>query len=75
MRGGGTEGYIHVIYNDWWMVRHYALQRTPTERLRRRQAIRKLGLTVRAAFNSSDDFEPLLIALVEGANPKEYRPF
>jgi hypothetical protein len=50
------------------MVRHYP---RPTQRLQRAQAVQRMGLTVRAAFNASDDFELLLIAIVEGLVPLE----
>lgn len=62
------------IRNDAWMVRHYAPQRTPAMRLRRAQAIQKLGLTVRYAFNRSEDFERLLVAIVDGLRPTESTP-
>ena len=63
-----------AISNDCWMVRHYAPSRTPTMRLQREKAIMKLGLTVRKAFNSSEDFEPLLAALVDGLRPRSEKP-
>jgi hypothetical protein len=63
-----------AISNDCWMVRHYAPARTPTMRLRRQQAIQKLGVTVRRAFNASDKFEPLLAALVDGLRPRSDNP-
>jgi hypothetical protein len=63
-----------AISNDCWMVRHYAPARTPTMRLQRQQAILKLGLTVREAFARSDDFERLLVALVDGLRPRESSP-
>lgn len=53
-----------------WMVRHYWRNRT-----QRAQAIQRLGLTVREAFNSSDDFETLLVAVVDGLRPTDDRPF
>ena len=48
------------------MVRYYK-----RNRLRRAQAIQRLGLEVREAFTKSDDFEPLLSALVDGLQPKD----
>ena len=63
------------IRNDAWMVLHYSPQRTAAMRLRRSQAILKLGLSVRHAFAVSDDFEPLLAALVDGLKPRDDRPF
>lgn len=58
------------IRNSAWMVRHYC--RNP---LKRSQAIQRLGCTVREAFASSDDFEPLLTAVVDGLRPKDDPPF
>lgn len=63
------------ILNQAWMVRHYRLQRSAFQRLERAQAIQLLGLTVRNAFNSSDDFETLLGAIVDGLRPHEGTPF
>ena len=71
----GPQQYEHRILNACWMVRHYATQRTPAMRLRRQQAIQSLGLVLREAFASTDDFEPLLVAIVDGLRPKEERPF
>jgi hypothetical protein len=42
--------------------------------LRRAQAILQLGMIVRHAFSVSDDFESLLIAVVEGLSPRDDRP-
>jgi hypothetical protein len=57
------------------MVRHYERGgRSTILRKERRQAIRKLGLTVRDAFNQSEDFEALLAAIADGARPHDYRP-
>lgn len=60
-----------TIRNKAWMVRHYprAMQREL-----RARAIRELGLAVRAAFNASDDFEPLLAAVVDGLAPRAEPP-
>ncbi len=66
---------VAAILNDWWMVRHYAPARTPAMRRMRQQAILKLGLTVRNAFNSSDEFEMLLAAVLDGGRPREDHPF
>jgi len=73
--GPDTSQLVAAILNDWWMVRHYTLQRTPAMRLRRAQALQRLGLTIRRAFNTSDDFEALLTAVVDGARPRDERPF
>lgn len=64
-----------AIRNDAWMVLHYGDQRTPARRLRRAQAILKLGLTIRHAFNVSSDFESLLTAVVDGLRPRNEPPF
>jgi hypothetical protein len=64
--------HVARIYGAAWRVRHYARgghMRT-LQRAERAQAIRLLGLTVREAFNASDDFEPLLIAVFNGLNPR-----
>lgn len=44
-------------------------------REKRAEAIRNMGLAIRHAFNSSEDFEPLLTAIVDSLNPRETRPF
>jgi hypothetical protein len=69
-----SSALVAAILNDWWMVRHYGLARNPAMRLQRAQAILKLGLTVRHAFNSSDDFEVLLAAVIQGGSPRDDRP-
>lgn len=63
------------IYNACWWVRRYALQRTPAMRAARVEAIRRLGLLLREAFNATDDFEPLLVAIVDGLRPRDDPPF
>lgn len=63
-------GQVHAILNAAWMVRHYAHSSR-----KRAEAIHNLGLVVRQSFSSSEDFEPLLAALVDGLRPKEDRPF
>jgi len=70
-----TATLVAAILNEAWMVRHYALKRTPSQRLRRAQAVLKLGLVVRDAFDHSDDFEPLLGAVVDGLRPRDNQPF
>lgn len=58
------------------MVRHYERgARLAIQRIQRQQAIQKLGLIVRAAFAESDDFEPLLAAVVDGLRPRDPQPF
>ena len=70
-----TATLVAAILNEAWMVRHYALRRTPSQRIRRAQAVLKLGLIVREAFDSSDDFEALLGAVLDGLRPRDERPF
>ena len=68
---------VAAILNAAWMVRHHARQArfSRAQSMRRLQAIHLLGLTVRDAFDKSDDFEALLTALVDGLRPKEDQPF
>ena len=63
--------HVSAILNSWWMVRHYGHARS----IQRKQAIQRLGLTIREAFASSDDFEELLRAVVEGCFPQDIPPF
>ena len=70
-----TAALVAAILNEAWLVRHYALKRTPSQRLRRAQAVLKLGLVVQDAFSRSDDFEPLLGAVVDGLRPRDNQPF
>lgn len=59
------------IRNSAWAVRYYRRgARSSIGREQREAAIRELGLAVREAFNSTDDFEPLLAELVEGLRPR-----
>jgi hypothetical protein len=52
------------------MVRHYH-----RNRLRRAQAIRKLGLDLREALNTCHDHEAILRAMYEGMHPNDEVPF
>lgn len=71
-----TAVHVAAILNAAWMVRHYARGgRVSTQRAQRERAIMTLGLTVRAAFSSSDDFETLLSAVVDGLRPHDQQPF
>ena len=64
------------IYNAAWMVRFYARGgRTNIQRKQRDAAIRAMGLVIREAFNVSEDFEPLLIAIFDGLSQKDSPPF
>ena len=67
-----TPAYVAAIHNAAWMVRHYC---RPMQRAQRACAIAELGLIVREAFNASEDFEALLIALLDGLLPREERRF
>lgn len=60
-----------AIRNAAWMVRHYPRR---MQRAQRAQAILALGLTVRDAFNRTDNFEPLLVAVVDGLRPLPEAP-
>lgn len=74
--GPDSAEHIAAILNAAWMVRHYERGgRTSTQRARRAQAIQLLGLTVREAFERSDDYESLLAAVVDGLRPKDPQPF
>lgn len=55
---------VSTIYNDCYMVRHYE-----RNKLRRHQAIQKLGATLQFAFSQTDEYEPLIQALLEGLRP------
>ena len=61
------------IRNAAWMVRNYPRR---IQRGQRERAIHELGLVVREAFNSTENFEPLLAAVVDGLRPRpEPEPF
>lgn len=66
------------ILNAAYMVRHYARgarQRSSPAAAKRADAIRALGVIVRDAFNSSEEFEVLLGAVVDGLRPRDEPPF
>ena len=74
--GPDTARLVAAILNDAWMVRHYARGgRSSIQRPQRAEAIRRLALSVRDALNVSQDFEPLLIALVDGLSARDEPPF
>ena len=76
MAPDSTPAWCAAIRNDGWMVRHYVRGgRSEIQRAERRQAIKRMGLTVRKAFNQSNDFEALLAAVVDGLRPKNDPPF
>lgn len=67
--------WVAAILNAAWQVRHYRRGGyTKIQRAERQQAIQKLGLTVREAFNRSENFEPLLVAVFHGLSPRDDTP-
>ena len=71
-----TPQLVAAILNSAWMVRNYSRgARSSISRTQRNQAILKLGLTVRDAFNRCEDFEALLAAVVDGLRPSDDPPF
>lgn len=75
MESNETGALVAAILNDAWMVRHYRRGgRVGVGKLQRAQAIQKLGVTVRNAFNASTDYETLLAALVDGLRPRDEPP-
>jgi hypothetical protein len=70
-----TADDVSAIYNACWWVRHYERgARVRSLAVYRQQAILKLGLTCREVFSRTDDFEPVLTALVDGLNPRDPPP-
>lgn len=69
---------VAAILNAAWLVRHYArggrVRSTSPMAVKRSAAIRELGLQVREHFNSSEDFESLLAAVVDGLRPRDDQP-
>lgn len=55
-----------ILNACWWVRRYERGTRVHSIALYRRQAILKLGLTCREIFNHTEDFEPVLTALVDG---------
>ncbi len=74
-----TAQHVAEINNAAWWVRHYRrggrMQRTSSQAMLRRQAIQRLGLAVREAFNASEDFEPLLVAVFASLSRDDEPPF
>jgi len=60
MQPDPTAAHVAAIYNAAWRVRDFT---RPHQHERKAQAVARLGFTVRAAFNASADFEPLLYAI------------
>jgi hypothetical protein len=70
-----TGRLVAAILNAAWMVRHYERgARTSILRKQRQAAIKQMGLTVRECFERSEDFEPLLLAVLDGLAPKQDHP-
>lgn len=61
------EPLVASIYNACWWVRNYRGRDNP----RRKQAILALGLACRQAFGATEDFEPILTALLDGLSPRD----
>jgi hypothetical protein len=71
-----TGRMVAAILNAAWMVRHYERGgRTSILRKQRQAAIRRMGFTVRETFSSSEDFEPLLLAVLDGLAPRDEQRF
>lgn len=71
-----TGELVAAIYNDAYMVRRWVRGgRTTIGREERQAAIHKLGLTVRRAFDTSEDYEALLTAVYHGLAPNADPPF
>lgn len=68
--GDDTNSLRAEIRNSAWQVRNYK-----RNKLRRAQALLRLGLAIRRAFNESDDFESLIIEFFDGLNPRDDKPF
>jgi hypothetical protein len=71
-----TGMWVAQILNDAYMVRHYVRGgRNGIGKLHREQAVQKLGLTIREAFVSTNDYDSLLAAILDGLRPVERMPF
>jgi hypothetical protein len=60
VKADGTAAHVSAICNAAWFVRWYC---RPHQTKQRADAIRQLGLIARDAFNSTEDFGPLLEAV------------
>ena len=58
---------LSSIYNACWWLRQTRGRKT----MARDQAILALGLACRSAFQATDDFEPILTALLDGLSPRD----
>jgi hypothetical protein len=65
-----TAAHVALICNAAWWVRWWC---RPHQRDKQARAIRELGLAARAAFNSTEDFGPLLYAIAR-TMPREDLP-
>jgi hypothetical protein len=63
MKNDATAAGCAAILNRCWWIRYYF---RPAARSRRDDQVQLLGLAVRQAFAESDDFAPLLRAIVTG---------
>lgn len=70
MQRQSVAAHLGAIMNAGWWVRHYC---RPHQRELRAQAILALGLACRAAFNSTEEFEPVINALVDAVTPPRER--
>ena len=64
-----------ILNACWWVRRYKRGGRVASLALHRKQAILKLGLVCREAFNRADDYEPILTALVDGLQRRNDPPF
>jgi len=64
--------HVAAILNAAYLVRMYC---RPIQRRQRAGAIRHLGLECRRAFNETEDFEPVLQAILDGLHPRDERTF
>lgn len=62
--------HVTALCNAAWWVRWWC---RPHQREKQAQAIRELGLAARAAFNSTEDFGPLLYAIARTMPEEEVR--
>ena len=67
MQPDPTAAHVAAIYNAAWFVRDLG---RPHQHDKKAEAINRLGLTVRAAFDAGTDFEPLLYAIRDALTPR-----
>lgn len=74
MHGQDQAALVAEILNACYLVRHYARGGQSTiQRSKREEAIAQLGLACRKAFATTNDFEPILTAIVDGLTPEKPR--